>query len=569
MVPRGEEAAVFAAPRGRRVARCVTALFAALAFLLCLAGPASAASSMAVQADGKILVGGATSAGLGFVARLDPEGRLDPGFGGDGIVIDQRLSSVSKLAVQPDGGILAAASGRLARYWPEGTPDRSFGSDGIASFEGAPAGALLVLADGRIAVGGTTHYKLLASQGFAFVFSADGKSGEALGRIGGGLYFGSLAGLTALADGSLIMAGNETTVTAPSSRGLLARLLTGSPEQPFGDSNGRVVFTYPDAAAPQFLAGAIAADAGGLLVAGSASGRLALSRFDVQGRTDESFGTNGFVDLAGEPGGSVEVKGLLPQGSGVVVAGTALAPGCEACRSPLVARFLPGAAPDPGFGNGGIARPTGSDGVPRPVSGESVAPAAADKLLIGGDAPGGEGGVAVTRLNPDGSVDRGFGSDGAVTVLPCEGVVAAQRRDGCLPYGEARLRVRGLARGRPSLNLRVQPRAFWAGVSSVRLLLPRALRVRAGRVGEIGVAVDRGGPKPDRWKGVGVEASRRGVAIERGARGIRAIALRIPPGVIRRVQKMMPGRKLVFRVRVEFGIGAASGGVQAFVLRRG
>jgi uncharacterized delta-60 repeat protein len=571
MASLGEGSVVSGARRGRRLTRWALALLAALAIPFGLAGSASATSPMAVQADGKIVVGGATPAGLGFVARLEPDGRLDPGFGGgDGIVVDQRLFYVSKLAIGSDGGILAAASGRLARFLPDGTPDLGFGSDGLARFDGFPANALLVLADGRIAVGGTTHPKFLATQGFAYLFAADGRSEESLGRVGGGLSFASLAGLATLGDGSLILAGTEMTVTAANTRALLQRLRAGSPEQPFGDNSGRVVFTYPDAAAPQFLPGTIAADAGGLLVAGSASGRFALGRFDSQGEIDESFGTNGFAALPGEPGGSVEARDLALQGGGrIVAAGTALAPGCATCRSPLVARFLPGGALDPEFGGGGVARPTGSDGVARPESGEEVVPTVGGKMLISGAAPDVEGAIAVARLNPDGSADRAFGSDGAATVLPCPGSEAAQRRSGCLPYGQVRLRARRLSRGRPALYLRAAPRADWAGVSAVRLRLPRALRIRTGRVGEIGVTVDHGGPKPDRWKGKGVVASARGLEIERGARGIRAISLRLPPGLLRRVEKVPPGRRLTFRVEVEYGIGPADGGEQTFVMRRG
>jgi uncharacterized delta-60 repeat protein len=105
--------------------------------------------ALALQPDGKILLGGNGWAGhlygdLGWatlIARLSPTGQLDPSFGTNGFVFTpfQRYDGTIAIRVQPDGKILQAArldtsyndfSIGLARYHPDGTPDRCFGTNG-------------------------------------------------------------------------------------------------------------------------------------------------------------------------------------------------------------------------------------------------------------------------------------------------------------------------------------------------------------------------------------------------------------------------------------------------------
>lgn len=106
-------------------------------------GAASAARAVAVQKDGKIVAAGLVASGgmVDFgVARITRSGIPDPGFAGDGEVItdfggnDQARS----VAIQPDGklvvGGISNAGGEfqfaLARYTRSGALDRSFGTGG-------------------------------------------------------------------------------------------------------------------------------------------------------------------------------------------------------------------------------------------------------------------------------------------------------------------------------------------------------------------------------------------------------------------------------------------------------
>jgi uncharacterized delta-60 repeat protein len=117
--------------------------------------------ALALQPDGKILVGGGFYAGLGgavryFLGRLNPDGTADAGFspGADG--------AVSALALQPDGKILVGGlfgyiggefgdtpRSRIARLNSDGSVDAGFdpGADFLVN-------VITVQADGKILVGG-------------------------------------------------------------------------------------------------------------------------------------------------------------------------------------------------------------------------------------------------------------------------------------------------------------------------------------------------------------------------------------------------------------------------------
>ncbi|HLB61452.1 MAG TPA: delta-60 repeat domain-containing protein [Actinomycetota bacterium] len=132
--------------------------------------PDGGASALAIQPNGKVVVGG-SSGGAGFALfRHRRNGSLDETFGGDGEVLtrfatgDAGLHAVS---IQTDGRIVASGEvsndteGRfaLARYATDGILDDTFGSDGKVTtrFGGgfATAFALAIQADGRIVAAGS------------------------------------------------------------------------------------------------------------------------------------------------------------------------------------------------------------------------------------------------------------------------------------------------------------------------------------------------------------------------------------------------------------------------------
>ena len=126
-------------------------------------GRRGVARAVALQPDGKIVVTGYDVYGL-VVARFRPDGTPDPTFGGDGVV--RRVGSQIfplDVAIQANGRILIGGdfdifAFGLARFTAKGKLDGGFGDDGIVSTEVGPGEqaitGLVIQADGRIVAAG-------------------------------------------------------------------------------------------------------------------------------------------------------------------------------------------------------------------------------------------------------------------------------------------------------------------------------------------------------------------------------------------------------------------------------
>ena len=143
-----------------------------------------AASSIATQPDGRILVAGQFQYGSGKIFFLDelvlarflPDGRPDPSFGNDGVVKTHAEGVLEgeqdgPVAFAPDGEIFTTGSGsskgtRMVAFAPDGRPDPRFG--------GAPG----------IEIPGTSPHLLLGPDGGLTILTA----GEPFGTAQPGLY---------------------------------------------------------------------------------------------------------------------------------------------------------------------------------------------------------------------------------------------------------------------------------------------------------------------------------------------------------------------------------------------
>jgi len=133
------------------------------------------AYAMALQVDGKIVAAGYSTASGNpdfALARYNPNGSLDTTFSGDGLLTTDFASGddfANAVAVQADGKIVAAgyttASGNpdfaLARYNPDGSLDTTFSEDGkLTTAFGSDhdiARAMALQADGKIMVAGYAY----------------------------------------------------------------------------------------------------------------------------------------------------------------------------------------------------------------------------------------------------------------------------------------------------------------------------------------------------------------------------------------------------------------------------
>jgi uncharacterized delta-60 repeat protein len=201
-------------------------------------GLAAVPSSVVIQPDGKIVVAGGafplfTFLGNFEVVRYNPNGSLDTSFGNGGIVTTNfpEGSYASSVALQADGKIIAAGTVyvdfvigepsntdfALARYNSDGTPDTSFGNGGQVStdFFGMEDDAFSVLLqpDGKIVAVGSannpaTYYdfaavRYLSNGTIDTTFGVAGKVSNDFGVAG----FDRAQSAALQADGRIVAAG--------------------------------------------------------------------------------------------------------------------------------------------------------------------------------------------------------------------------------------------------------------------------------------------------------------------------------------------------------------------------
>jgi uncharacterized delta-60 repeat protein len=292
------------------------------------------ACGVAVQPDGRILVGGGATYGTpihGVVARYLPNGTLDPSFGDRGVVhLDDVVSSI---LVQPDGKIVVADYVNVVRLRADGSLDSSFRNGGKAT-TGFDPESVALQPDGKIVVAGPEVVGG-CSGGGCTVYAAVGRLKRDGSRDG---TFGTngkrsrdvemgctcAVGLAIQRDGRILI----RTGQAASTNGYLLRYLP----------NGTLDRSFDgDAKMGQRYGGwdvAVRKD-GRIVVAGVApNGGFAVLRYLPSGRRDPSFGRNGLV-ITRFPGGGGVPSGVGIQGNGkIVVVGSA-------GSSFGVARYLP------------------------------------------------------------------------------------------------------------------------------------------------------------------------------------------------------------------------------------
>lgn len=218
-------------------------------------GSVSAARDVAVQRDGRIVVVGTEVAyfrSIGAVIRLLPNGRIDRSFGRRGrvsiFVPPQRYSDadISDVIALPDGRLLVTGvlQGRilLARLLPDGRPDPSFGGgDGRVAAQFTPRDctcshghAVRLQSDGRIVVAADDEWR--GKNVVVARFHPDGRLDRSFGPSGRGFvrHRDSFAlGLAVQRDDEIVVAGQDE--GAERSRFMVLRYLpNGRRDRTFG-----------------------------------------------------------------------------------------------------------------------------------------------------------------------------------------------------------------------------------------------------------------------------------------------------------------------------------------------
>jgi uncharacterized delta-60 repeat protein len=341
-------------------------------------GGVDAGKAVAVQPDGKIVVVGQTEGPTALIqgtalARYNTDGSLDTSFGaGDGFVVTDSPTTdilASDVAVQPDGKIVVGGSSNersgstgsdfmAIRYQPDGELDDSFAGDGIATVDfGTPndlASGVAIDPDGKVVLGGNVGgagsdlaVARLDQNGQPDTsFSGDGmETADAGGQESGN-------DVAIQDDGGIVVVGE--TILQLEDDFVIARFLSeGGPDDSFS-SEGVQTTNFKDADAASGVA--IQAD-GKLVVAGVAdalgNGDFALARYDEAGILDETFGDQGSVTTDFEGADEARDLALDLRGNIVVVGTTASSNVLELPSEFALARYDDEGSLDPSFSDDG------------------------------------------------------------------------------------------------------------------------------------------------------------------------------------------------------------------------
>jgi uncharacterized delta-60 repeat protein len=331
---------------------------------------------VAIQMDSKIVVStgilNGTDADVG-VLRYNGDGTLDSAFGTDGIVIYDggKGNDCGRLvAIQADGKIVLTGYSNngedydilTMRYNSDGTLDTSFGTNGIAIYNNGNRNdygrAIAIQSDGKIAVtarskgNSTTIAMILRYNGDGTLDSTFGTNGvviyeEGLGNDG-------FRDVAIQVDGKIVVSGYSKT------------------------DAGYVVLT---------------------------------ARYNVDGTSDNTFGTEGAATYDGGHG-NAGARGVAIQSDGQIVVSGGNSNGTD--LDVLVLKYHSNGTLDNTFGVDGVVSYDSGKGND---NGRRLAIQGGNKIVVTGNTPNGtDEDVLILRYNVDGSADGTFGSNGVVSL---------------------------------------------------------------------------------------------------------------------------------------------------------
>ncbi len=327
------------------------------------------AIDMAIQLDDKILIMGTqqnnTYPNAYWLARFTSDGALDPTFNGTGFknlsfgTIQDRGFCI---ALQADGKILVGGTSgntaeffTVARLTTSGGLDTTFGVGGKAqvAFSGTEsmANSILVQPDGRILLGGYTvnapyakDFALVRLLSNGSIDTSFGVNGKVITTVDSN-YSDAITQLALQSDGKIV-AGGFTSFEVAHKMAVVRYLSNGSIDTTFG-TNGINVIT--DGFGGQNCSVAVQAD-NKIIVAGGWQGSyFEVFRFLNSGALDTAFGTNGLVNAFPVTGGYAS-KVLIQADNKIVVTGSSQSADFTAsCAS--VIRLNPGTLAKDSFSN--------------------------------------------------------------------------------------------------------------------------------------------------------------------------------------------------------------------------
>jgi uncharacterized delta-60 repeat protein len=303
-----------------------------------------------------------------------------------------------------------------------GLLDPTFGTHGlvIGSPAGWTGGAVIVQPDGKILAAGSSS--LSATTGFGppavFRFNANGTPDQTFGKKGmevipftsGGPAMGNIDSLLLQPSGKIVVEVHSQVLTSGFSQAVVRLTSSGQLDPTFGTA-GKAV---EQVGGRPFLIAQVFAQPGGKLAAVVAlaphaqqPAQVAVMHYTADGKPDSVFGKGGLVVLAGASP-HTEDGTIQPDGKTILVAEGGNIPNSTV----VVSRFTAGGALDKTFHGTGSVRVTrpGRFQIPNELAGVTLQ--RDGKILV----TDGSAGFTVMRLNPDGTLDKGFGAGGVETV---------------------------------------------------------------------------------------------------------------------------------------------------------
>ncbi|WP_018616888.1 Ig-like domain-containing protein [Segetibacter koreensis] len=326
-------------------------------------------STVAIQSDGKIVVGGPD-----YISRYNSIGGVDSSFGNNGVITTDYTPG--SILFENDGKIVVSVKHNvydqffgLVRFNSDGSPDKTLSGDGKLLYntdldvDSTYYTNIVIGSNGAISIAGYTDKGGL-SRIVAARYNSNGsldKTFDQDGKLTLALHFSDPTNYTssvAQADGKIVVAGSE-----------VARYNNdGSPDTGFG-KNGKVYSSgWNDIA--------IETD-GKIVVAGSG-----IARYNTDGRPDVSFGSNGKIMSGDYNSVAVQADGkIVVSGSGI-------------------ARYNKNGSADLSFGIKGK--------INSGTTWKDIALQKDGKIVV----VGGLYVFEIARFNKDGSIDSTFSEDG-------------------------------------------------------------------------------------------------------------------------------------------------------------
>jgi uncharacterized delta-60 repeat protein len=301
----------------------------------------SASRSIAIQEDGKIVVAGTVShEQIDFaLVRYNNDGSVDSTFATGGVQITdfgRREDNAWSVAIQSDGKIVVGgntgADFALARYNSDGSPDRSFSKDGKQKTDfgsGERIKSIAIQKDGKIVAAGIkssnshSRYFILAH------YNSDGSLDSTFGKNGWKTTdIGSAYGTESFRDGSIAFQADGKIVMAGGAgidgggHFFVYRFNSQGGFDNAFDDDGKIIDTAGLFSCTNYTSTASQSD-GKLVVAGQtwngSNFDLVVARYSSIGNLDDAFGSHGY-STADVGLGSDIAKAVAIQQDGKIVA---------------------------------------------------------------------------------------------------------------------------------------------------------------------------------------------------------------------------------------------------------